>query len=545
MRRLAAETFVFLGLCISASGCASLKPMTPPAAAPDVRPTSQPSPPDIVKLDKSLIRPMHRELLPIDLSTTVRVTLASNLDIQLARQQVEAERGRLESTVGAVFPVIAPNAAYEQVDGTVRRSNGALIGANFNTFRVSAAAELITNPGRVVYDIVAARKLLSASEDQERYIAMETLRLTANQYYDLALAQADVAAAHQAVLEAEELLRISQLRLDTGMGIPADVVMAKTQVAERQEQFIAAIDNFYRASVALAVTLRLDAAVTLIPKADQYSAITLVRTEMPLDDLLALAVMYRPDMDRVRALVEAAAAQRGATAWGDLGPQFQVGYEYGGITGHSDHTIPGKGIPAPLVVNPFSSTGSFSSVPLVNGAIIEGISEGSQNLAPSRSQTFGFTDQSRFNAGAGSRWSLSAIGDVKTATAEERRAVLSAELRLDQVKGEVVSILQQSRTQAELIIASQQEVAFATEALRLAQVNLQAGTMITLDVLHAEDAVARARIHYASAVARYNQAQVNLLAAIGLLEARALLDSTPGDSAQEASPAPAVVRIQE
>jgi outer membrane protein TolC len=45
--------------------------------------------------------------------------------------------------------------------------------------------------------------------------------------------------------------------------------------------------------------------------------------------------------------------------------------------------------------------------------------------------------------------------------------------------------------------------------------------MWSLDVLQAEDAVARARIHYARAVAKYNQAQVNLLAAIGLLDQKA------------------------
>jgi outer membrane protein TolC len=505
-----------VGVCIG--GCTSRKPVSSIAERPNVTPTTQPGTTDTVKLDKSLIRPMHREMLPIDLAAAIRVALARNLDIQQAQQFVEAQRGRLESTVGAVFPAVGPQTTFEHVDGTVRESNGALFGANFSTFRTSAAVELITNPGRVIYEIIAARKTLSASEDQERFVVLETLRLTANQYYDLALAQADVAATRQAVLEAEELLRINLLRLRAGTGVPADVALAEAQLAERRGQFIAAIDNFYRASVALAVTLRLDASVTLVPQADKLSAVTLVRPDLPLDDLLALAVAYRPDLDRVRVLVEAAAALSGATWWGDFGPQFQVGYEYGGITGHSSHTDPGKGISPNLIVNPLSSTGSFAPNPVINGVIKEAVTEGSLKLSPRRDQTFAFTGQERFGANAGARWSLSAIGDLRTANAQERSAMLDAELRLDQVKGQVVSILQESRTQFELIGASQREVAFATEALRLTQVNLRAGTMITLDVLQAEDAVARARIHYATAVARYNQAQVNLIAAIGLLE---------------------------
>jgi len=41
--------------------------------------------------------------------------------------------------------------------------------------------------------------------------------------------------------------------------------------------------------------------------------------------------------------------------------------------------------------------------------------------------------------------------------------------------------------------------------------------MTTLDVLQAQDALTQARLRHILAVVGYNQAQVNLLAAIGLL----------------------------
>ena len=42
--------------------------------------------------------------------------------------------------------------------------------------------------------------------------------------------------------------------------------------------------------------------------------------------------------------------------------------------------------------------------------------------------------------------------------------------------------------------------------------------MTTLDVLHAESVAAQARLRYSDAVVHYNQAQVKLLASMGLLE---------------------------
>jgi outer membrane protein TolC len=47
---------------------------------------------------------------------------------------------------------------------------------------------------------------------------------------------------------------------------------------------------------------------------------------------------------------------------------------------------------------------------------------------------------------------------------------------------------------------------------------LQIGTGLTLDVLVAEDAAYQALLHRATAIVNYNQAQANLLAALGLID---------------------------
>jgi len=62
----------------------------------------------------------------------------------------------------------------------------------------------------------------------------------------------------------------------------------------------------------------------------------------------------------------------------------------------------------------------------------------------------------------------------------------------------------------------------AEEALRLAQSNLGVGTALTVDVLQAEDALNDAQLRYASAATAYNQSQVNLLAALGLIDSVSL-----------------------
>jgi outer membrane protein TolC len=498
-------------------GCASSSGTSTKSARPDLAMQGQMVSGSPLKLNAADTRPMYRELLAIDLATVVRVSTANNPEIRIARSEVEASRGRLESTIGGAFPALVPTALFEQSDGTARAVNGSLVGAGFNTFQMSVAIQWIINPGRVAYQIVAARKRLAAVEHQEQAVVLATLRQAIVQYYDLALAQARISAARQAEAESDELLRITKLRVSTGTGVLADELRAEAKLAERRQDGVLSLNAFFDASVALSLTLQLDSTVTLVPRIEELPEITLVRPEAPIDELLALAVQYRPDLASVRALAEVAAANRGAAWWGNLGPQFQVGYQYGGITGHSNGTHAATGIPNNLIVNPFSPNGSFTSTPIVNGAIKELISRGSQRIEGASDETFGVHDQQRASAGAGWRLSLAAFGDLKAANAGEQQAAIEVEQRIELLRAQVVSAQQASRANHELIELARQQVRSAEEALRLTQANLKVGTMTTLDVLQAQDVLAQARLRFADAIVHYNQAQVSLLAVVGLL----------------------------
>jgi len=508
---------VFAGL----AGCGPARPAAI-ARMPRVAPTTQPADVAPLKLEASKIQPLYREVLAVDINTVLRTAAADNLDIQTARQRVEQFRGEFESAVGGVFPAVVPTAVFDHFEGTIRAVQGNPLGAGFNSFSPSIAVQWVLNPGKVVYELVAARKRLGAARHEEQQAVQDALRQAAVQYYDLVLAQHGVSTAYQAVREAAELLRINRLRERTGTGVPADVLRAEAREAQTQQELVSAIDTFYRESVALSVTLHLDASVTLIPRIYQLPPVTLVDPELSLDELVELAVASRPDLKTVGMLVQAAAAAKGATWWGAFGPQFQVSYQYGGIIGHANNTIPAQGIPNNLILNPLSPTGVFTTNPFVNSVIREGISRGSTASAHRGDESYSLHRQQSMRATAGWHFSFSAIGDLRAAGAIQTEAAIEAERTLDQVKAQVVIARQACRTEHELMVLSQRQTAAADETLRLSQANLQAGTMTTLDVLQAEEAADQARLQRAQAVVRYNQAQINLLAALGLLDVRAV-----------------------
>lgn len=110
--------------------CASQQGWRPAIERPDVSPRGGGASTTTIPLDSSQIKPMFTELLPIDLPTVVRVAVAQNTDIMLARLNVTAVEGGYESAVGAAFPAIVPTALFEHVEGSVRATEGKTFSAN-------------------------------------------------------------------------------------------------------------------------------------------------------------------------------------------------------------------------------------------------------------------------------------------------------------------------------------------------------------------------------------------------------------------------------
>lgn len=473
-------------LLLGMSGC--LDTSREELAHPSVAPATQPK--ASLKVDATQIRPMYeRRMLAVDLPTVISIASARNIDIQEAQQRVEASQGEFDASVAMIFPSITPNITTLGIQGALSNASSLAL-ATFSHTYPAAVIQWVINPGLVAYDIIASKRRLEASEQQDQAVVLETMRVAAVQYYDIVLAQAQVAVAQRAMQEAEELLRIERLKLRAGTGLPADELRAEAALAGRQQDLLTALNGFYNASVALTVTLRLDPTIMLAPKAGAMKLTALVREDFPIDEMLVTAVYYRPDLEAVRTLLEAAEADKGATIWGGLGPQMQASRTYAP--------------PAPAV----------------------GYPPGGAALTKDTMYR-----QPKYLATGGFNWSLATFGRIRTAAANVNIASLELDRQLEQVQAAVVTTHQASVLAKKAIPIAQQQVKSAEEALRLTQKSLLAGTGLLIDVLQAQDAADQARLRYATTLVQYNRSQINLLAALGLMdEANIVAASAAGRS---------------
>lgn len=457
-------------LVLITAGCAS-DPSDSEAARtlPNVAPSRQVAS-GTLQLANSRVQPMYRERLTVDLETVVRVASLDNVGILESKQRVEASHGQLEAAAASILPVVGPGVALFRLQGVDINNLGILSAANYTTLNPAILVHWAVNPGQVYFDVVASKKRLLASGQQERSVIMQTVQSAALQYYDLVFAQTRVAVAREALAEAEELLRFAKKRVDAGYGLPVDVIRSQAALAGRQQDLIVALNGFYKASVALASTLYLEPAVTLVPRSHALVARSLVRADLGIEQMLDLAAQWRPDLESVRSLAAAASADTNSVIWGASLPTLQAGYQ----------------------------AGRFGS------------------WAPG--QTFPPKGQQIAAANIGWVFNPTIFGQAKTAEANEQIANLEVRRLLEQVKDQVVVSAQDSATNLKVIPIAKQQVTAANEALRITQQNFQVGTGLFLDVLQAQDAVNQARLNYASAITSYNQSQVNLLTALGLID---------------------------
>jgi len=467
VRRLCRRTALALVLAL-VTGCTDfLNRENAQVPHPSVAPATQPA--TALKIDQPQIQPMYNHrMLATDLPTTVRVAMARNVDIQAAQERIAAARGEYEASIGMIFPSLTPNITALGLEGAVATPAGIAL-QGFNHVFPIAVLQWIVNPGQVAYNLIASKRRLEASDQQDLAVVQETTRAAAVQYYDVVLAQAQVGVARRSLQEAEELLRIERLRTKTGTGLPVDELRAEAALAVRRQNVLTALNAFYTASVALTVTLHLDPTVMLVPRAGSVKQRTLVREDLSIDQLLFTATFYRPDLEAIRTLVAAADAAKGATIWGGLGPQV--------LASRTFQTRPPAGA--------LSDTEYREQTYVVSG---------------------------------GFNWSLASFGRIRTSAANARTAGIDAERQLDLVQASVVTAHQTSLTAKKTIPIAQEELTAAEEALRLTRKNLETGTGLTIDVLVAQDAADQARLRYATAVIRYNQAEINLLAALGLID---------------------------
>lgn len=391
---------------------------------------------------------------PLTIAEAVALALHNQPSLNAVAAAVRAAEGRTQATRAGLQPqaVLAAGVNVSAEDGTA--------GAPSN-FLASATLK------RLLFDYHHTRDLVNQAQAQETYAraaltaAQADLVLKVKRgFYALAQAQNLITVAETNLRNRWGHLTMSAARLQSGFGLPYDVVRAETAYAEAVDGLTVARNTALQARVTLAQLLGLDPR-TPLALADEGE--TPVAGE-PLDKLVDEATQRRPELAQGQAALLAAR--------------------------HS--------VAAARTVNS----------PVVTGNV--GVAARGDEFLPGNTMV---------TAGVGVQWNASDGGLTKGRVQETQANVDAAAAQLEVVKLQVVADVSQAyldlKTAQQRVITTQAGVLNATEALRLAEGRYRAGLGEFIDILDAQAALDAANNRQVNARTGVLQAQAALERATG------------------------------
>ena len=407
---------------------------------------------------------------PIDLPTALRLANAQNLDIQIARERLNEAKANHESAVELFLPWLSPGAAYRRHENRIQAVDGAMLDADKQSYAVGGTLTAQVELGDAVYKSLTAKQLVNAADHALEAQRQDSTLGAAQGYYDLAKAKAIVDVVKEALSISQDYQKQLHDAVGAGIAFKGDELRVQTQTERYQITLRQALEQQRVAAARLAQILHLDSSVELVPQDTDLVPLRWVESDAPLDSLVQQALRSRPELKQSQALVAAARDAKNGAVYGPLIPSVGAQAFGGGLGG-------GKN----------DSTGNFAE----SEDYFVGIG---WRIGPG-----GLFDSGRIHA----------------SKARLEAARLSGTKVQDEITRQVVESHARAQSLQDQLATTKQNLATASETLRLTRERKQFGVGAVLEDIQAQQELTRARSEYLNAVAEFDKAQYSLLKALG------------------------------
>ncbi|MGO8821178.1 MAG: TolC family protein [Desulfomonilaceae bacterium] len=434
---------------------------------------------------------------PIDLQTTLRLAGAQNLDIRIARSELQKARANQLMAWEQFLPWLSTGAVFERRDGlSFSSGNGAIneahYGYNLPGFTVVGRVPV----GDAIFNALSARQLVRASGNALNAQWQNSSLAAAMSYFDTLEAKARANVERQAAAISATYQKELHHAVVTGIAFKGDELRIQTETERYQIAVRLWLQHQRDASAKLADILRMDSTIDLVPEDSDLMPIMLFDTQAPLESLVQQAYSARPELRESQALIAAANAQRKGVTYGPIIPTLSTAMFFGSLNGGWGNYWGERAIDTAGPITGPHTRGYVQQYP------------GGQNGGATQDILFGVN----WRIGPGG---LGDVGAIRVANARLNTEQLRGQKMLDEVTRQVVQSFTRVRSYYDQIALARRNISSARETLRLTEGRKDYGVGNVLEVIQAQQALERASTEYVVAMAEFNKAQYELSRAVG------------------------------
>jgi outer membrane protein len=403
----------------------------------------------------------------LTLSEAVKRALSSNPNVQIAILSVAEGRSNEEIARSQLLPQVGLRVGDGVIRGNVETSLGRTfpgIPQHIGPFWVTQAGASYTAP---IFDLTlfrryrASQQLTNAARSQSDSVREQYALLVVSQYLGALRATADVKAAESRVELAQSLYTLAGDMQRSGVGTRIDTLRANVELQNERQVLLTAQVARQTALHGLSRLLNLDPnqPVELTDEMDFRET-----PEVGIAESLKAAYQSRPELKQIASQIRALELEK-AAAKSERYPRLVTsgGYRQEGLS--------------PATVIPVYQFSAGIEMPLFTGGRI----------------------------GA----------EVARAEIQIQKAQQAAQDLRNQIAFEVKNAVVQLESARHQVNVARQAVALATEEVQQARDRFQAGVTNNIEVITAQDELARANDNEIVALYGFNQARADLARAIG------------------------------
>ncbi len=465
---------------------------------------------------------LQQAATPIDLPTALQLAGVQNPLILLSQQRVVEAMALRQLAAAQFLPTINLGTSVDSHWGVLQQSTGNILSVRRESVYLGAGANAVAagtvnipgilwtlNVSDSIFNYLVNRQEVDRREFASQTIRQDVLLNVAVSYNDLVRSEGARSIAIVTRNDARELARITASYFETGQGRKPDADRAATERARREANLYRAEGNVVRASAALCQTLHLDPSIRLHATDNQVIPRSIVPDPIPLPELLAIALLQRPELNERRsAVTQSLLALKGAKML-PFSPTVFLGYSAGGIGGGSD-----------LVAQPTSTLPFGRNEP-----------------------RFSALDD-RVDLDAMAYWTLQNLGVGNKSQIDAARSRLSSAdfellVTLDRVRAEVAGSHAKTHARFARIRSCELAIKAGTRAFAEDMERIKGAEGLPLEAIDSLRILAQSRVDYLNAILDYNKAQFELYVALGKPPSELLL--RPADDGQPVVPRPAAM----
>lgn len=443
------------------------------------------------KSDQELTNPLPIQATWIDLGAALRLAGVENPEILRARQRVVEAMAIQQLAAAQLLPSLNLGLNYNDHNGALQRSIGGILKVDRSSLYLGAGTNAVgsgtvnipglsynLNLSNTLFDILISRQEVTQREFANQALQNQILRRVASRYVELLWAEGRRSIAFQGRDEANEVARLTNAFVKAGLKAPADADRARTELDLRRDNLVQADAEVAIASARLVEVLGLERQLFLKPVEEQAVPTPLVPDPVPLRELLAIALLQRPELAQWQAAIRQAMLAHQAARVLPFSPNVIIGLSGGDFGGGSD---------------------------LVN------------NLRDqSRFGNFG----TRNDLDVVSYWTLQNLGVgnhalIKIAESRVGNTELEKLIVLNQVRREVAEAVVRSQARQNQVAIQARAVQSGQEAFNGDLRRIRGGEGNPLALLESLRLLIDARNGYLDAIVQFNIAQIDLYVALG------------------------------